>query len=67
MAGIRNAYGEVLVTIDIDLQQPPELIPDMIRLYEKGFQVVHAIPQYLNASATWLKKGLQNCIISGSG
>ena len=57
MAGIRNACGEVLVTIDIDLQQPPELISDMIRLYEKGFQVVYAIPQYRNGSASWIKKG----------
>ncbi len=56
MAGIRKARGEVLVTLDLDLQQPPALIPDMIRLYEKGYQVVHAIPRYQNDSATWIKK-----------
>src|SRR5690606_22471879 len=46
MAGIRVARGEVLVTIDMDLQQPPSLIPAMIRKYEEGYQVVHAIPEY---------------------
>src|SRR5690606_19806083 len=56
MAGIRHGRGEVMVTIDIDLQQPPEIIPDMIRLYEQGFQVVHAIPRYRKGSSPWIKK-----------
>src|SRR5690606_20207651 len=56
MAGIRAARGEILVTLDIDLQHPPSLIPEMISLYEKGFQVVHAIPQYKSGSISILKK-----------
>lgn len=54
LAGIRMAMGEILVTIDMDLQQPPSLIPEMIRKYEQGYQVVHAIPEY-RQSATLLK------------
>ncbi len=56
MAGIRAARGEVLVTLDMDLQQPPSLIPEMIQRYELGYQVVHGIPRYQKDSASWSKK-----------
>lgn len=56
MAGIRAARGEVLVTVDLDLQQPPEHIPTMIKKYEAGFDVVHAIPEYQSDSASRWKK-----------
>jgi glycosyltransferase involved in cell wall biosynthesis len=41
-AGLDNARGEVVVLMDADLQDPPEIIPDMIGLYRQGFDVVHA-------------------------
>lgn len=56
MAGIRAARGEALVTLDMDLQQPPELIPAMIRQYEMGYDAVYAIPEYQPDSAGWMKK-----------
>jgi len=34
-AGIHNAKGDVAVIIDADLQDPPELIPDMVNIYIK--------------------------------
>ena len=39
-AGIDATVGEVVVPIDVDLQDPPELIIDFIREYENGFDVV---------------------------
>lgn len=39
-AGIDMALGEVVVPMDVDLQDPPELITDFIREYENGFDVV---------------------------
>jgi len=39
-AGIDMALGEVVVPMDVDLQDPPELISDFIREYENGFDVV---------------------------
>lgn len=39
-AGIHHASGDCVVLIDGDLQDPPEVIPEMIRKWEEGFQVV---------------------------
>jgi dolichol-phosphate mannosyltransferase len=41
-AGLDNAVGDVVVTMDGDLQDPPELIPEMLALHDKGYDVVHA-------------------------
>jgi dolichol-phosphate mannosyltransferase len=39
-AGIHHALGDCVVLIDADLQDPPEVIPAMIRKWKEGFQVV---------------------------
>jgi dolichol-phosphate mannosyltransferase len=39
-AGIHHARGDCVVLIDGDLQDPPEVIPEMIRRWKEGFQVV---------------------------
>ena len=41
-AGLTHAVGEAVVIISADLQDPPEMIPDLVREWEKGFQVVLA-------------------------
>ena len=41
-AGLNFARGQVIVVLDADLQDPPELIPDMIDLWRQGYQVVYA-------------------------
>lgn len=43
LAGIAEAEGDAVVTIDADLQQPPEVIPALVAEWRKGFQVVHTI------------------------
>ncbi len=40
-AGLRHARGDAVVTIDADLQYPPEAIPEMVRLWREGFYVVY--------------------------
>lgn len=42
-AGIDYATGEAVVLIDADLQDPPELILDMIAQWKAGYQVVYAV------------------------
>lgn len=41
-AGMDYARGEAVVVIDADLQDPPELILEMIEKWEQGFDVVYA-------------------------
>ena len=41
-AGINFASGQAIVTMDSDLQDPPELIPDMVHLWHNGYDVVYA-------------------------
>lgn len=41
-AGYHHAQGDVVVTIDADLQDPPELIADMISHWQNGSDVVYA-------------------------
>lgn len=41
-AGLDHSNGDVVIPIDADLQHPPELIPDMIKKWDEGFDVVLA-------------------------
>src|ERR1700730_9492270 len=41
-AGLDAAMGGAIVLMDADLQDPPELILDMLREYQKGYDVVYA-------------------------
>ena len=43
MAGFKHAKGDVIIYMDSDLQDPPELIPDLINEYEKGNDIVHTV------------------------
>ncbi len=41
IAGFRYSKGDALIYMDTDMQDPPEIIPDLIKKYESGFEVVH--------------------------
>ena len=41
-AGLKTATGDAVIPIDADLQDPPEIIPQMIEMWEDGYQVVNA-------------------------
>ena len=45
MCGLRHASGDYVITIDDDLQNPPEEIPKLLAGLEKGFDVVYGIPE----------------------
>jgi undecaprenyl-phosphate 4-deoxy-4-formamido-L-arabinose transferase len=40
MAGFEKAKGEIVVTLDADLQNPPEEIPNLVAKIEEGYEVV---------------------------
>ena len=41
-AGIDYAEGDAVIIIDSDLQDPPEVIPDLIAKWREGFEIVYA-------------------------
>jgi glycosyltransferase involved in cell wall biosynthesis len=43
LAGFREAKGDAIIYMDSDLQDPPEIIPDLISEYEKGSEIVHTV------------------------
>lgn len=45
MAGFSRVRGDLIVTLDADLQNPPEEIPNLMREAEKGYEVVGSVRQ----------------------
>lgn len=54
-AGLDHARGAACIPIDVDLQDPPELIPDMLDHWQRGAQVVNA-KRICRAEDTWIKR-----------
>ncbi len=54
-AGLEHANGDVVVIIDADLQDPPELIPELVDKLQQGYDVVYATRKK-RLGETWLKK-----------
>lgn len=53
-AGLNHASGEAVVVIDADLQDPPELILEMIERWKAGYQVVYAVREERKGES-WFK------------
>jgi dolichol-phosphate mannosyltransferase len=54
-AGLDHARGEAVVLTDADLQDPPEVIPEMIAQWRAGYDVVYGV-RGGREGETWLKK-----------
>ncbi|WP_088179178.1 glycosyltransferase family 2 protein [Thauera phenolivorans] len=54
-AGLDQSRGDVVIVIDADLQDPPELIPQFLAEWKNGFDIVYAV-RTDRAGETWLKK-----------
>ena len=55
VAGLDYAQGDAAIIMDSDLQHPPELIPQMVRLWQEGMQVVEACKSY-RGREPWTRK-----------
>ena len=55
IAGLDYAKGDAVVIIDADLQDPPELIPEMLKYWEEGYDDIYA-KRKSREGETWLKK-----------
>lgn len=54
-AGINQSKGDAVIIIDADLQDPPELIPEMVRQWQQGYDIVN-MRRRSRAGETFLKK-----------
>lgn len=54
-AGLDYAKGDAVIFMDADLQDPPELIPELIKYWEQGYDDVYA-RRKSRKGETWLKK-----------
>jgi polyisoprenyl-phosphate glycosyltransferase len=43
LAGLAAARGEAVISMDADLQHPPEVVPQLIERWQDGYQIVHAL------------------------
>lgn len=57
LAGIDYVTGDCMVIIDADLQDPPSLIPEMLKYWEEGYQDVYA-KRADRGRESWLRKNL---------
>ncbi|MBR8831929.1 MAG: putative glycosyltransferase [Chroococcopsis gigantea SAG 12.99] len=54
-AGLNFARGEVIIVLDADLQDPPELIPRMLEKWRQGYEVVYA-QRTKRKKESWFKR-----------
>lgn len=54
-AGLDFADGDAVISMDADLQHPPELIPELIRQWENGYDVVYTIRNYPKETSAFKK------------
>ena len=55
LAGLDYATGDCVIFMDADLQDPPELVPELIKYWEEGYDDVYA-RRSSRKGETWLKK-----------
>jgi len=56
LAGMRIATGDAVVTMDADLQHPPQMILEMIQHWELGYDVVYTYREQSNSHAKFYQK-----------
>ena len=54
-AGLSNAAGQVVITMDADLQHPPAVIPQLLRSWRQGSKIVHTV-RIDHDNTLWRKK-----------
>jgi len=54
-AGLDHASGQAIIVLDADLQDPPEIVFEMIKRWKEGYEIVYAIRQERRGES-WFKK-----------
>jgi dolichol-phosphate mannosyltransferase len=75
-AGIDHAYGDGVITLDGDLQHPPELIPTLVEQWRRGYDVVytvretnrgHALKEFVSSAYYWTLRKLTGVDVPTGG
>jgi len=64
VAGLAAARGHAVVMMDADLQHPPSLLPQLLREWHDGFQIVHAVRRD-PPNLSWLKRTTSKLYYNG--
>lgn len=65
LAGFEKASGDAIICMDSDLQDPPELIPQLLERFNDGIEVVHTTRTHRDGESAlkmWLTKRAYNII-----
>lgn len=54
-AGLDHAAGDAVIVMDADLQDPPEVVPDLVARWQEGYEVVYAVRER-RSGETWFKR-----------
>lgn len=54
-AGLDYSHGKAVVIMDADLQDPPEVIPELVERWQEGYEVVYAV-RTEREGETWFKR-----------
>jgi polyisoprenyl-phosphate glycosyltransferase len=55
IAGFNHCSGDVAITMDCDLQHPPDLIPELIRRWQEGYSIVNTVREDKNQRSLFKK------------
>ena len=50
LAGLENCCGDMIFMIDVDCEDPPEMLIDFVKFYEKGYKLVYGIRNRIKES-----------------
>ena len=54
-AGLDHAEGDAVIVMDADLQDPPEVVPELISHWQEGYEVVYAV-RARRTGESWFKR-----------
>ena len=52
--GLDQSTGDAVISMDGDLQHPPEMVPDLLKKWEEGYEIVQTVRKSTE-DATWFK------------
>jgi dolichol-phosphate mannosyltransferase len=64
-AGIAMAHGDAVITMDADLQHPPQLILKMLKYWENGYDIIYTYRQNSNPHAKAYQKATSKLFYKG--